>query len=571
MRKGKHNGKISVHAISGNHVITLGLDASPAAIKGLLGFAIHRTAYASDYEPEESYWLKGYKPFKEVVPHPVPGSFYSTLEAPVQSFTWADFSAKPGQKYKYKVLPLYGEPKNLKQGEAVEVIIETEKLEDPLHEIYFNRGVAASQAYALKFGSKPPHKQPDKEKEIYRWLSRGLYESIIAFIKKAKDKTWKLRVALYELDYLPVMQELKAAQKRGVDVKIIYSAKKGESQTEDNETTLFNAGFKPNDRKTTFARAHSNAIFHNKFFILLKEKKAKEVYTGSTNISEGGIFGHSNLGHCIKESRIAAQYLAYWEALQDDPTGAEWATKVEALQPDIDLSKLKEGTQVIFSPRTSTNMLGEYVKAFSKADKLANITLPFNIDKLFLDELDRKKSSVRYVTLNKDKEADQKKKGTDIILKKGMDYVQHFKGDGDVFIAPGGKIEEGWGQWLKETLTGFNGSVVQYIHTKFMLVDPLSKSPLVITGSANFSGNSTDSNDENMLIIKGNTRVADIYLGEYFRIFDHLYFRYMVTRFYANDTEGGFLKSRSEDWTAPFTKTGNGKYRRRKALSFGFK
>jgi phosphatidylserine/phosphatidylglycerophosphate/cardiolipin synthase-like enzyme len=47
----------------------------------------------------------------------------------------------------------------------------------------------------------------------------------------------------------------------------------------------------------------------------------------------------------------------------------------------------------------------------------------------------------------------------------------------------------------------------------------------VVTGSANFSTASTNKNDENMLVIRGNTRVADIYLGEFMRIYNHLSFR----------------------------------------------
>jgi len=571
MRKGNHNGKISVHAISGNHVITLGLDAIDSAMEGLLGFAIHRTSFGTTDEPEEAYWLKGYKPFKEVVPNPIPGAFYSTFESPVQSFTWADFTAKPGQKYKYKVVPVYGTPKNLKHGDEVEVEIDTEKLEDPKHEIYFNRGVAASQAYVLKFGSNPPHKQPkEKQREVYEWLSRGLFEAIIRFIKQAQNNTYKLRVALYELDYPPVMQELKKAQNNGADVKIIYSDKKGESQSNANETTLFNAGFALDDRQTTFARKNSGGIFHNKFFILIKDNKPAEVFTGSTNISEGGIFGHSNVGHCIKDETIAAKYLKYWEELKSDPAKDDLDNKVEKIQGNIQAEDIQEGVSVIFSPRTDDTMLDVYVKAFSKATQLANITLPFNVDKRFMTVLDKRTEPVRYITLNKDKEPDKKKKGTDIILKEGMDYVQHFRGHGDVFIAPGGKIEEGWSQWLKETLTGFNGSVVLYIHTKFMLIDALTSEPIVITGSANFSENSIDSNDENMLIIKGNTRVADIYLGEYFRIFDHLYFRYMVTKFFSDDIEGGFLKSKSEDWINPFKNSESGKFKRRKIFTYGF-
>ncbi len=40
-----------------------------------------------------------------------------------------------------------------------------------------------------------------------------------------------------------------------------------------------------------------------------------------------------------------------------------------------------------------------------------------------------------------------------------------------------------------------------------------------------FSGDSTDTNDENMLVIRGNTMVADIYLTEFFRLWNHYAFR----------------------------------------------
>jgi phosphatidylserine/phosphatidylglycerophosphate/cardiolipin synthase-like enzyme len=62
-----------------------------------------------------------------------------------------------------------------------------------------------------------------------------------------------------------------------------------------------------------------------------------------------------------------------------------------------------------------------------------------------------------------------------------------------------------------------------------MLVDPLGDDPLVITGSANFSDASTKNNDENMLVIRGDRRVADIYLGEFMRLFNHYYSRYVTT------------------------------------------
>jgi phosphatidylserine/phosphatidylglycerophosphate/cardiolipin synthase-like enzyme len=67
-----------------------------------------------------------------------------------------------------------------------------------------------------------------------------------------------------------------------------------------------------------------------------------------------------------------------------------------------------------------------------------------------------------------------------------------------------------------------------------MLIDPLGEEPIVIAGSANVSEASTDQNDENMLIVKGNNRVADIYLGEFMRLYSHHAFRESLTFANAN-------------------------------------
>lgn len=77
---------------------------------------------------------------------------------------------------------------------------------------------------------------------------------------------------------------------------------------------------------------------------------------------------------------------------------------------------------------------------------------------------------------------------------------------------------------MEEKVTGLN-NYVQFIHTKYMLIDPLGDDPIVISGSANFSDASTSQNDENMLVIRGDTRVADIYLGEFMRLFSQFRLR----------------------------------------------
>ena len=88
---------------------------------------------------------------------------------------------------------------------------------------------------------------------------------------------------------------------------------------------------------------------------------------------------------------------------------------------------------------------------------------------------------------------------------------------------------------------------VYWVHLKFMLVDPLGPRPIVVTGSANFSKASTDTNDENMLVIRGDKRIADIYFGEYLRLYSHYAFREAV-KIYMEKKKGG----KPEEWTPQF-------------------
>src|SRR6202163_5127751 len=138
-------------------------------------------------------------------------------------------------------------------------------------------------------------------------------------------------------------------------------------------------------------------------------------------------------------------------------------------------------------------------------------------------------------------------------------------GAGTRSLPSGLKLEPGdLEHFLGEVLTGFNNN--RYIHDKFILIDPLADDPTVVTGTANFSGPSQTDNDENMLVIRGNTRVGDIYFGEFMRIFDHLYSRYIVAKIRkagTNDPDAGFLKEDAKDWVPQHFKKGRKDLRRR--------
>jgi len=105
-------------------------------------------------------------------------------------------------------------------------------------------------------------------------------------------------------------------------------------------------------------------------------------------------------------------------------------------------------------------------------------------------------------------------------------------------------------KWLLKEDHYRHEGFVFFVHTKFLLIDPLSNDPLVCSGSANFSPNSLLANDENMLLIRGNARVADIYLSEFDRIFRHFYFRDVANEIEARggQAKGVFLAQLRRSW-----------------------
>jgi phosphatidylserine/phosphatidylglycerophosphate/cardiolipin synthase-like enzyme len=65
------------------------------------------------------------------------------------------------------------------------------------------------------------------------------------------------------------------------------------------------------------------------------------------------------------------------------------------------------------------------------------------------------------------------------------------------------------------------GPPAVHIHHKFIIIDGDTDQPTIFTGSANLSNNSTHKNDENLLEITGSPALAQTYLAEFMRIYEH--------------------------------------------------
>ena len=399
MRKKATSGALTAQAIAGTRVVLLGMSVDPVARSKLMGFSIKRLDHASgkeDYLPNFLLLEVNDKGGK---------SDHSSRRNPVQAFQWSDYAAMPGQRYTYTVTSMHGAPGSLKPADSVSLEVKTEDPSTGKHGVYFNRGAAGWQAYEREFGKLDPDQVPDRAG--YKWLSRGLEEALIAFIAQAEDKKWGLRVAIYEFDYLPVLDALWGAAHREVDVKIVVDEKsKTKSPGVDNAAAIRVAKLE-SKRK---ARTKAEKIPHNKFVVLLKDGEPVEVWTGSTNMTKGGIFGHSNVGHVVRDPAVAAEFLAYWKQLDKDPEPdplQSWTVKAGD-QPErwaedsspAELEPARNSTTVVFSPRESVAALRWYAKLMDEAKEGVFLTAPFGVSKELLEVFKHEKPYLRYLLLD---------------------------------------------------------------------------------------------------------------------------------------------------------------------------
>ena len=140
MRITQTTNGLRVHAIAGTYVVLLGFNLPEVECDGLLGFSIHR----QDLTENETYYLFASKCFTETDPGFSAGSSYSTRDQPIQSFQWADYSAKPSHDYIYTITAKKGAPQNLIDFISTCVPVSTEVIRADVHDVYFNRGVSGS-------------------------------------------------------------------------------------------------------------------------------------------------------------------------------------------------------------------------------------------------------------------------------------------------------------------------------------------------------------------------------------------------------------------------------------------
>ena len=495
-----------IKAYAGTNGVLLAMDLDESRRAGLLGFAIQKKEGT-----KQPLWLLNNLTF-EGKAHTLPkfGATPSNL-APLQKFRWADYSIDAGTTCTYTVHPAYGDPDAPELDDPLEVTVKTDDGEPDGHQVIFNRAVAASQAFGRKFPEVDALLSKDKQLPIEKWpakardwLHNGLLDRILKMIARAKDASWALDVAIYEYELSSIVDAINAAHKRGVNVRVLYHAKAGDEQTGENVHSL-----KKLPKASKRARV-TTKIFHNKFIVLSKvgasgARTPVSVLCGSTNFTENGVYRQANVVHISDDKALASSYAAIFEVIWNDPddvgTAKKWITTNNVLDDSVPLF-------AGFSPRSKRTDLDAFIDIIKGARQDLLFATAFALPDDILDALIGPPN--------------------DPILRFGIQNtasrITGYHADRTAEFTTPALLTKGLEGWVKEGLRGQRGNLL--IHTKAIVADFTSDDPVVLSGSHNLSGSASSGNDENYLIMRGDTDLADRYGIEVLRFYEHYRFRY---------------------------------------------
>jgi phosphatidylserine/phosphatidylglycerophosphate/cardiolipin synthase-like enzyme len=523
-------GKAKAHAYASPGVVLLAMDwPAGAKFADFLGFAILR---APGFRPNQK---AGYLLNKIGFTAPKKNSrFLPSNLAPFQKFLWWDGAINDGDRgktFRYTVTPTRGTgPWDLKLHREAEVTISVtvpKNAEDGIS-TWFNRAVVSSQSFSRQF----PHPEKTIDKAM-AWLANGLQQGfpdilsgngpIAGAIYHLTDKEW----------VLPVMKKFKG------NFSLVYQDRKNDRTSVPAIQLLKSSKFKGAPRSKT-------NIMHDKF---LADTKGGRVLMGSVNFTPEGLTSQANLMHIFDSPRLTKLYAQRQKLLTQDPTVANTARHA-GWSKTIKVGKA--GVRVFFSPERKGRRVSidTVVSAVKNAKKSVMFCMFSPTDpaliKALLATSDRKK--LLFGLLNSISDPSKKEK-SDTLARSGeaprglsesakvqVTLFNRSRRDKKVlaysYFRPG-KTPASFLPELsavdfssRSTLPASQGGAGKgppavHIHHKFIIIDAETDGPTIFTGSANLSANSTSHNDENLLEIKGSTALAQTYLAEFLRLYEH--------------------------------------------------
>jgi phosphatidylserine/phosphatidylglycerophosphate/cardiolipin synthase-like enzyme len=272
--------------------------------------------------------------------------------------------------------------------------------------------------------------------------------------------------ALHELDSDVVTAALIDAHKRGVTVHVV-------TETDYMEEHSIEALQKA--RIPIVNDDGRSGLMHNKFIIV----DERYVWTGSLNTTDNGAYKNNNNAIWIDSPQLAQNFSSEFKEMYD---GKQFGGRSEPslLHPVV---TMPDGTKIhtFFAPENDviTSLLDHIWKAEKSIYFMA---FSFTHDGLGEAMKERFKAGV-------DVQGVFEKRGSD------TSYSEYPS-----MKAMGIPVMQDTNKWA--------------LHHKVIIIDGKT----VVTGSFNFSKNAAKTNDENLLLIEGNTHIAQLYTEEFERV-----------------------------------------------------
>ena len=530
-------------AYANNDVVQIGWSVD-AKIPGCLGFAISRLPAEAD-TPETP--LTSHIGFDDA--DPKKWITKPTSIQPIAAFRWRDLAPERGKPVRYKIVAMQGPPENPQPVPGFKPLITPAVTATETYgniRVYFNRGILSTQHLSRALigeGKQPspaaldPHIRASGDK-IRLALTGQLLEGLTSVMRRAEKEGGKCYASLYELTDAELIQHLVDLPNLEIVLSNNGTGDKGEPYDKGNA----DAAEKLKDKPLTRRYMPKGQIGHNKFMVYVgPDGEPKAVLTGSTNWTSTGLCTQSNNCMVIESPALAKQYLAYWHDLKKDaeaagippepaPMSAIQGAKLRGDDANArDTIDIPGGptARVWFSPNTP-GKLGKKPK------------LPPDLKELFA-HCDAAEQAVLFLcfqpggagseiaTIVKHMSGVSEKKPG--LLVRGVisdqaeaeEFMKFRDPDEDADVIAPAAILDGFAAWEKEFYK-FGNAIV---HDKIVVIDPFSPEKCVVaTGSHNLGYRASHNNDENMLILKGDRRIAQAYATHAFDIYNHYRWRY---------------------------------------------
>jgi phosphatidylserine/phosphatidylglycerophosphate/cardiolipin synthase-like enzyme len=449
------------------------------------------------------------------------------------------------------------------------------RVSDTMH-AYFNRGLISTQSISRALQGKPSKKGlldriVNPTDTLRASLSGDMVEALTDFVARAKSGG-KLYAALYELHDLELVPLL---EKAGKKLSIVLSnAMEQEVRPVGEPKVEVDGNQDARDRLTKTAAAmfsrmlSNNQIGHNKFVVYVdKTGHPRAVLLGSTNWTPTGLCAQTNNTIVLDNAKVAQRYLDYWKQLKADTQQAK--TDPKALQGaalrtwDGGSKEIALGTDgkltSWFSPNTP-KLRSSSTKNEKRPPDMADVVKAIEGAKravLFLVFYPGSPNVAQWA-------ADAQRANKDLFVRgcvtnpsasesfyyelHGITPPKDGKGKQDTRVIAADALDEKSAPagWMKEILNaGF-----AIIHDKVVVIDPFSDDCVVITGSHNLGHKASFNNDENLVMIRGNRKLAAAYASHVLDVYDH--FAWRVAQQDPRQKGDGFLKVKPDDWQGKY-------------------